>query len=117
MSLSQMRRANPARYEGWVSSLMPCFASEATLSDSHGRCTTEACTSWPARAPDSGVRLQRAAVQNHRRGLRLAPSKLAQQHAQVLGHGLETARPNPTAADRWACSATGSRCPPHSEGL
>ena len=41
-------------------------------------------------------RLQRAAIENHRRRLRLASGKLAQQHAQILHHGFETARPNPT---------------------
>jgi len=45
-------------------------------------------------------RLQRAAIDDHGRGLRGTSGKLAQQQAQILDHHLETARvyPAPSAA-------------------
>jgi hypothetical protein len=39
--------------------------------------------------------LEGAAVEDHRGGMALAPSKLAQQRPQILRHGFETSRPNP----------------------
>ena len=41
-------------------------------------------------------RPQRAAVENHGRGLALAPGKLAQKNAQILHHDLETTRIDPS---------------------
>lgn len=41
-------------------------------------------------------RLQRAAVENHRRGLAVAPRKLAQKNAQILDHDLKTPRIDPS---------------------
>jgi DNA-directed RNA polymerase subunit alpha len=40
-------------------------------------------------------RLQRTAIQNHRRGLAFAPCKLAQKNAQILHHDLEAPRIDP----------------------
>jgi hypothetical protein len=41
-------------------------------------------------------RLQRAAVENHRRGLAFAPGKLTQKNAQILHHDFKTPRINPS---------------------
>ena len=82
-----------------------CWSAAVTCSASRWpSVSTAACTfdplrrlapSYPARAPDSGVELQRAAVEDHRGGLGVAPCKLAQQRAQIFDDDLEAASPNP----------------------